>query len=853
MISSFLNFRFIRSIFLINFLILSCFHVTNATHIQGMEIKTEHISGFDYRITVLLFRDCSGIPAPTSLNLSGSPFAPTLPLVSSYEVSDICSSEIDSTTCNNGPLSGYKVYVYRGIRNIGGIGATLTYQACCRNSTVNLNGQPNFYFEAHIGNIAVAGYNNSSPVFPTPRPVPNICQNSSLNVLNFAAFDPDGDSLAYSIVDSKVDPTTVAPYNPGFSGANPLGNNAVVLDSQTGIMTVNTNGVAVGNYVVAVQVEEYNIVGNLKGRYIRETQFNVQPCNQNAIPTSNDTLANISGASFNPGGDTLLGTFGYPICFDVSFSDTDTTDTLSIVTSLSQLYPNLTISKVGTNSATATICFTPFQSYATFLPFTITATDDHCIVPGYHTGFYVIQLSDPVDLGPDRTLCDWDTAFFSLSGDQSYSWYDINGAPIIDTVNFGCTNCASTWARPSTDTKYIVEGQPSGLRDTVLVKVRQGPPLILTSLAQTYQSGDELILCSSQGFPLKAETPPGYSSPISFIPNLSTHPTYLSHRNVQLPGVYYIIANDVGCRNVDTLTFGRRVNVKVVGNVTTIQGQSPSFGHVDLLKKDTSGFSVLKTTQISNGSFEFNNVIDSIVYFKAYPGLSTNFLATYHDTAIVADSADSVFIPECINLFQRNLKVYDWPSTTGTYKILGEVYKDTFSHSMCSDVPIENLQVALINTQGEYIGRETTNSAGKFQFNDVPEGTYQLWADRIGINQSLSPSVSVSSSNPIERVRLSLLSNQLQVCTPTSVSELVFDTGFMVYPNPTDGMFSIVWDDHRPTEVIVYSSIGQQVCKHLSFNTDKSIEVNLSGYNPGIYSVIMKTDKGVFVRKIFIQ
>ncbi len=189
-------------------------------------------------------------------------------------------------------------------------------------------------------------YKNSNPVYLN-SPVSFFCVGRS-STFNQNAYDPDGDSLSFSIVQpynvanngttcnpfpAATPPAYVSTTNPtvnpnGYSFPNsPLGTaSSVSINSFTGEISVTP--AAVGVYIIAVAVKEYR---KINGSYIflcetrRDIQIqtgncsvtNLAPVFTRVIPVQNaDTTSNQAVTA----GDTL--------CFKIRFKDPNSGDSL---------------------------------------------------------------------------------------------------------------------------------------------------------------------------------------------------------------------------------------------------------------------------------------------------------------------------------------------------------------------------------------------------------------------------------------------------------------------------------------------------------------------------------------------
>ena len=193
-----------------------------ASHIQGGQISYRYlgpgtITGTDqYEVTVTFFRDCTGISLPTTLSLTarratcaGTSTTATLTSVGSpITGTPYCASVQATVQCTaTSPRPLYEYQSFRGNINLAPAPEwILGVEDCCRPSTANLTGQDAFRFEARLysqfvpagGGPAVTVRNNSPQYSTLDLPVPFVEVNQQKSI-SFAANEPDGDSLVYSL------------------------------------------------------------------------------------------------------------------------------------------------------------------------------------------------------------------------------------------------------------------------------------------------------------------------------------------------------------------------------------------------------------------------------------------------------------------------------------------------------------------------------------------------------------------------------------------------------------------------------------------------------------------------------
>jgi hypothetical protein len=87
---------------------------------------------------------------------------------------------------------------------------------------------------------------------------------------------------------------------------------------------------------------------------------------------------------------------------------------------------------------------------------------------------------------------------------------------------------------------------------------------------------------------------------------------------------------------------------------------------------------------------------------------------------------------------------------------------------------------------------------------------------------------------------------------PTSIEDIVKEKGFAVYPNPTDGQFSISFNGPNTGRVMVYNSLSK-LEEVIDFSEASNIELDLTGRAAGIYHLAIHTAEGVKYQSVAIE
>ncbi|MCE3296466.1 MAG: hypothetical protein K0R65_2180 [Crocinitomicaceae bacterium] len=268
-----------------------------SSHIVGGDLYYDYLGGNNYRITLILFRDCASTGAAYDDPMSLGVFDSNNNLVEEVLI-NFPGSTVLPVVLNNPcvtPPSGIctERAIYQKVINLPPTvgGYNVAYQRCCRGPNVSNLNSPDDTGLTLVTHITGTGSNaliNSSPRFDNYPPLV-ICNNDLLN-FDHSATDPDGDQLQYELITpyagaSDVDPMPQPPPGPpyfpvnfsgGFGPLNPLGPGASIsINPTTGQLLADPE--LLGLFVVGIRVKEYRN-GVLIGQSDRDFLFKVVNC-----------------------------------------------------------------------------------------------------------------------------------------------------------------------------------------------------------------------------------------------------------------------------------------------------------------------------------------------------------------------------------------------------------------------------------------------------------------------------------------------------------------------------------------------------------------------------------------------
>jgi gliding motility-associated-like protein len=283
-----------------------------ATHNKAGEIVYRHLNGLSYEITIRTYTSTE----------PGAADSPTLDVIWG-------DGSNPQTVGREGitffPELKAKLNIYKAVHTFTGPGVfTIFFSDRFRNANVvNMDRSVNvaFYTESKVVinpfiTSPVGGNNNSVQLLYPP--LDQACINE-IYYHNPLAYDPDGDSLVFSLIPSRgLNGEQIPSYVfPDRVTGDP--DDVMTIDSQSGDLIWNKPKKP-GEYNVAIKIEEYRD-GILMGHVVRDMQINVRGCSNQAPQFTNvqDTcvlagsVLNLTVNAIDPDSNSLiLKAFGYP-------------------------------------------------------------------------------------------------------------------------------------------------------------------------------------------------------------------------------------------------------------------------------------------------------------------------------------------------------------------------------------------------------------------------------------------------------------------------------------------------------------------------------------------------------------
>lgn len=539
----------------------------SASHIVGGEMYYEFLGNDQYKITLVVYRDCFNGQAPYDAEASLGIFNSNGDLIQNVLVPINDSSFIPNainTPCLTPPLDicdqVAHYYTTVTLPPLAG-GYTIAYQRCCRNySCLNIFQYTGATYTAVIPDQQYANDNN--PVY-TNLPPTFICAGAPFT-FDHSATDVDGDSLVYSLytpydgadqTNPQPSPPSAPPYAPvvfqsPYSLANVMGGVPMMINAQSGLLTATPSDI--GQYVYGILVTEYRN-GVKIGETRRDFQVNVTYCaNYTVASIFSPTLvcgsldANFVNTSY--GASTYSWSFGDP---------TSVNDTSSLMN------PTYTYPDTGTYPLM-------LVAYATDPNCNDTAFGEARVYPAFFSRFGLTNqpCSDQFQF--------FDSSFSTVSSPNYWLW------------NFGdnslsfSQNPSHQYSQPGNYAVTLIASADSGCTDTATIMI-DVDPVPSSNFTISLDTCEHLVTFNNNS--TQADSYQWIFGDNSFGTAQSPVHNYMQSGNVTAS---LIALNDSGCSDTSQVTFN--LPQVPIANFTWSVAPCDSLVHFQNLSLNTPNF-----------------------------------------------------------------------------------------------------------------------------------------------------------------------------------------------------------------------------------------------------------------------
>ena len=268
---------------------------------------------------------------------------------------------------------------------------------------------------------------------------------------------------------------------------------------------------------------------------------------------------------------------------------------------------------------------------------------------------------------------------------------------------------------------------------------------------------------------------------------------------------------------------------------------------------------------VSSFYYQFTGLsTDSFRVKAAFNSTSTTsyygFVPAYYSSSFYWNTANVIHHVSGTSDVNKDINVVMGIMTGGAGFIAGDVTTGANRGSSTSS-PAEGMAVYLLNSTNQVMQMTHTDAAGHYSFSNLPIGrTYTVFPEALGYGTTAYSSISLTSAATYMSAANFIQHTVSKTITP--ITEGVSNIGskeisVMAYPNPTNGELNIAWNaDVNEKGTLIISDISGRELLNKSINIRQgsgSEQVDLSGFNNGIYFLSLRSGQINYITKIQVR
>jgi hypothetical protein len=165
--------------------------------------------------------------------------------------------------------------------------------------------------------------------------------------------------------------------------------------------------------------------------------------------------------------------------------------------------------------------------------------------------------------------------------------------------------------------------------------------------------------------------------------------------------------------------------------------------------------------------------------------------------------------------------------------------------------------ILLKDANNNFLGSTTTDVDGNYTFNNIANGTYNIYPEALNYATTQATNISVNNGQ-VNNINFKQHTIAMTI-TPntTGISPVASDESVQVYPNPTSGITHLQWLQHtaQAAHVVVTDIVGRGV-----YTTDMTLtagegtaQLDLSSLKTGLYTISIRSANVSYTQKISVE
>lgn len=314
---------------------------------------------------------------------------------------------------------------------------------------------------------------------------------------------------------------------------------------------------------------------------------------------------------------------------------------------------------------------------------------------------------------------------------------------------------------------------------------------------------------------------------------------------------------DSAFTTVSSTLFNRISGLVYVDSSSTVDSYK-----VWLIKYDSSTSilsavdSVIIPTFAGSGYYLFNNHAAGAYRTKAAlhngPTSGTGHVPTYHNSSLVWSSATIIY-HNGGHTSGKDIFMQTGTLTSGPGFVAGNVNQGANKGS-ANGIP--GMTVFLMDMAGNAVQYSVTDANGYYSFNNIPDGSYNVYPEDLGINTTAA-AVSIASGSVTHTDVHFERSLSKKTIVPIAAGIANINSKgleYSIYPNPAKESVTIGWNANSADKAqISIADVSGKVVYSGVATMNSNMTINVSNLQSGLYFLNISSDMGNSTQKLIIK
>lgn len=314
------------------------------------------------------------------------------------------------------------------------------------------------------------------------------------------------------------------------------------------------------------------------------------------------------------------------------------------------------------------------------------------------------------------------------------------------------------------------------------------------------------------------------------------------------------------CGNSFDGFFNDNLSIEIT-QITTISGVviygGVYNGIIELYQKNTSvtpnTYSLVASVAVDGANaYNFTGVAEANYLVRSVPVGMSDVVATYFPNAIDWTDATEIDSDPVLSI-NKDITPVNSIDLNGNGTVNGSIGYGPYGFTKASFVMAEGVEVFLKNTVSNTFAQASSDVNGLYEFDNVPDGNYQIIVNIPGYTQISSYDFVVNATD-VDFSDLDFLIDEDEIFKSgfLGVSPSMDVTELDVYPNPTSGELIIqIPEVMSDFNVSIHNQLGQNVFNQdVTNNNTQNYFVDITDVENGIYFVTVQNNSAVYQMKV---